>query len=158
MNTGIISSRYAMALLKLVSETGNGEAVYRQATQILEDPDSMPRELEPELSKLVSLLVRNKRLSYAKFVMHRFIELYDASRGRRLATLRTAVPAPEMERRLKALLEERLGGEVVLTAEVDPSIIGGFVLTIDDKLLDASVSRQLEEIRRQLLDKNKRIV
>lgn len=158
MNTGIISSRYAKALLKLVGETGNGEAVYRQATRILKDPDTMPRELEPELSRLVSLLVQNKRLGYAKFVMHRFIELYDASRGRRLATLKTAVPAPELEHRITALLEQRLGGEVVLTAEVDPSIIGGFVLTIDDKLLDASVSHQLEEIRRQLLDKNKRIV
>lgn len=158
MNTGIISSRYALALLKLVDETGNGEAVYRQAGMVLKDPDSMPPELEPELSKLVSLLVRNKRLGLVRFVLHSFIEQYDASRGRRLATFRTAVPAPEMERRIKALLEEKLGGEVVLTAETDPSLIGGFVLTVDDKLLDASVSRQLEEFRRQLLDKNKRIV
>ena len=117
MNTGIISSRYAKALLRLVDETGNGQAVYDQVT-----------------------------------------ELYDSSRGRRLVIFRTAVPAPEMERRVKRLLEDRLGGEVVLTSEVDPALIGGFTLTIDDKLLDASVSSQLEMIRRQLMDKNKRIV
>lgn len=35
MNTGIISSRYAKALLKLVDETGNGEAVYNQVSQVL---------------------------------------------------------------------------------------------------------------------------
>ena len=158
MNTGIISSRYAKALLRLVDETGNGQAVYDQVRQILKDPDSMPKELEPELSRFVALLVRNKRLEYVKQILHRFTELYDASRGRRLVSLRTAVPAPEMERRIKDLLQARLGGEVILTAEVDPSLIGGFTLTIDDKLLDASVSRQLEEIRRQLMDKNKRIV
>lgn len=158
MNTGIISSRYAKALLRLVDETGNGQAVYDQVRQILKDPDSMPKELEPELSRFVALLVRNKRLEYVKQILHRFTELYDASRGRRLVSLRTAVPAPEMERRIKDLLQAKLGGEVVLTAEVDPSLIGGFTLTIDDKLLDASVSRQLEEIRRQLMDKNKRIV
>ena len=45
-----------------------------------------------------------------------------------------------------------------MEAEVDPSLIGGFTLSVDDKLLDASVSRQLEEIRRQLMEKNKRIV
>jgi len=158
MNTGIISSRYALALLRLVDETGNGEAVYGQVVQILKNPDSMPRELEPELSDLVSVLVKNKRLEYVKLVLHRFTELYNASRGRRLVTLRTAVPAPELQRRVKDLLQERFGGEIVLDAEVDPDLIGGFKLTIDDKLLDASVSHQLEEIRRQLKEKNKRIV
>ena len=158
MNTGIISSRYAMALLRLVDETGNGEAVYGQVVQILKNPDSMPRELEPELSDLVSVLVKNKRLEDVKLVLHRFTELYNSSRGRRLVTLRTAVPAPELQRRVKDLLQERFGGEIVLDAEVDPDLIGGFKLTIDDKLLDASVSHQLEEIRRQLKEKNKRIV
>jgi F-type H+-transporting ATPase subunit delta len=158
MNTGIISSRYARALLRLVDETGNGEAVYKQVAQILKNPDSMPPKLEPELSRLVTVLVHNKRLDYVKFVLHRFTVLYNASRGRRLVTLQTAVPAPELQQRIKDLLQERFGGEIVLDAEVDPDIIGGFKLTIDDKLLDASVSHQLDEIRRQLMEKNKRIV
>lgn len=158
MNTGIISSRYATALLRLVDETGNGEAVYAQVTQILKDHDSVPKTLEPELSRLVQLLVENNRLEYVRFILHRFTELYNASRGRRLATLKTAVPAPEMQRRIKELLEQRMDGEIVLEAEVDPSLIGGFTLTVDDKLLDASVSHQLDEIRRQLMEKNKRIV
>ena len=158
MNTGIISSRYARALLRLVDETGNGEAVYGQVVQILKNPDSMPPKLEPELSRLVTVLVHNKRLDYVKFVLHRFTVLYNASRGRRLVTLQTAVPAPELQKRIKDLLQERFGGEIVLDAEVDPDIIGGFKLTIDDKLLDASVSHQLDEIRRQLMEKNKRIV
>ena len=158
MNAGIISSRYARALLRLVDETGNGEAVYGQVVRILKDPDLMPRKLEPELSRLVSLLVKNRRLDQVRFILHRFTELYNASRGRRLASLKTAVPAPELEQRVKALLQERFDGEIILDAEVDPALIGGFILTIDDKLLDASVSRQLEEIRRQFIEKNKRIV
>ena len=158
MNTGIISSRYATALLRLVDETGNGEAVYAQVNQILKDHDSVPKKLEPELSRLVQLLVENNRLEYVRFILHRFTELYNASRGRRLAILKPAVPAPEMEKRIKELLQQRLDGEVVMDAEVDPSLIGGFTLTVDDKLLDASVSHQLDEIRRQLMEKNKRIV
>ena len=158
MNTGIISSRYATALLRLVDETGNGEAVYAQVNQILKDHDSVPKKLEPELSRLVQLLVENNRLEYVRFILHRFTELYNAFRGRRLAILKTAVPAPEMEKRIKELLQQRLDGEVVMDAEVDPSLIGGFTLTVDDKLLDASVSHQLDEIRRQLMEKNKRIV
>lgn len=158
MNTGIISTRYAKALLRLVDETGNGEAVYGQVVQILKDHDSVPEKLEPELSRLVSLLVENKRLENVRLILHRFKELYNASRGRRLVTLSTAVPAQGLQQRIKDLLQERFGGEIVLEAEVDPDLIGGFKLTIDDRLLDASVSYQLAKIRRELLEKNKRIV
>lgn len=158
MNTGIISSRYAKALLKLVDETGNGDAVYGQIQQVLQNPDQMPSEWEPELLKFVQLLVRNKRLPYLKYIFHTFIDLYNTSRDRIIARLTTAVPAPSLEVKLKSLLEEKLGREVLLEASVDPSIIGGFVLIVDDKMLDASVSRQIEEIRGQFLDKNKRIV
>ena len=142
----------------MVDETGNGEAVYNQVLRILKDPDSMPDGLEPELSHLVELLVKNNRIGQVKFILHRFIELYNTSRGRHVATLKTAVPAPELEKRVKDLLQDRLGGEIVLHTEIVPSLIGGFTLAVDDRLLDASVSHQLEEIRRQLLDKNKRIV
>jgi F-type H+-transporting ATPase subunit delta len=158
MNTGIISSRYARALLRYVDETGNGQAVYDQVVQILKSPDSTPRKLQPELTRLVRLLVKNKRMENVRQILHRFTEMYNASRGRRLVTLRTAVPAPELETQVKEMLQERLGGEIILEAEVDPALIGGFILIIDDKLLDASVSSQLEEIRRQFKDKNKRIV
>ena len=158
MNTGIISSRYARALLRYVDETGNGQAVYDQVVKILKDPDAMPRKLEPELARLVELLVKNRRMEDVRQILHRFTEMYNASRGRRLVTLRTAVPAPDLEKRVKDMLQERIAGEIILDAEVDPALIGGFVLIIDDKLLDASVSHQLEEIRRQLKEKNKRIV
>ena len=158
MNTGIISSRYAMALLRLVDETGNGEAVYAQVLRILKEPDSMPENLEPEISRLVTLLVANNRIGHVKFILHCFIEMYNASRDRHVASLKTVVPAPELEKRIEDLLQDRLGGEIILHTEIDPSIIGGFKLTVDDRMLDASVSSQLEEIRRQLLDKNKRIV
>lgn len=158
MNSGIISTRYAKALLKLVDETGNGDAVYNQIRQVLESPDDMPSRWEPELHEFVQLLVRNKRTRHIKYIFHTFLDMYNASRGRIIAHLKTAVPSPSLEERLKPLLEKKLGREVLLDASVDPSIIGGFVLTVDDQMLDASVSHQIEEIRGQLSDKNKRIV
>lgn len=158
MNSGIISSRYAKTLLKYVNETGNGEAVYNQIRQVLQDPDSMPEQLEPELQKFIQLLVRNRRTEYVKYIFHTFIRLYDASHGRVRARLKTAAPAPYLEERLKEEFMDKLGKEVLLEVSVDPELIGGFVLTIDDKMLDASVLRQIEDIRGQFLDKNKRIV
>lgn len=158
MNTGAISSRYAKALLKLVDETGNGEAVYNQVRQILTNPDTMPSVLEPELQNFVQLLVRNKRVESVKFIFRSFLKMYNTSRNRKIAHLTTAVPVPNLENQLKELLEKKTGSEIIFESSVDPSIIGGFVLTIDDSLLDASVSRQIEELRRQFVEKNNRLV
>ena len=158
MNPGVISSRYAKALLKYVQETGNGDAVYAQVRQILDNPESSHGELEPELQKFVALLVENGRLEYVKLIFRTFMRMYDESRNRRIAHLTTAVPSPGLEERLKELLEKKLDGSLVFDTSVDPSIIGGFKLQIDDNLLDASVSRQIEELRRQLIESNNRLV
>ena len=47
---------------------------------------------------------------------------------------------------------------MVIEVEVDPSIIGGFIFDIDDYMLDASVIRQLDDIRVQFIERNRRIV
>ena len=42
--------------------------------------------------------------------------------------------------------KEKLG-EIELTQEVDPSMIGGFILQYDDKMIDSSVSRRLTALK-----------
>ena len=56
------------------------------------------------------------------------------------------------------LIKKRTGKTLLLTTDVDESLIGGFVLEVEDRLLDASVSRQLEIIKNQFVEKNRRIV
>lgn len=159
MNTGAISSRYAKALLKFVNETGNGDKVCGQVRVLLEDPDKVASmELCDELSKFVALLVRNGRVSYLKMALMTFLGIYKDSRNIHTVHLTTAVPAPSLEKRIVDMVREKTGGEVELHSKVDPSVIGGFIFEIDDYLVDASVSRKIEEIRRQFIDKNNRIV
>jgi len=47
---------------------------------------------------------------------------------------------------------------VYLDTEIDPSIEGGFILTVNDLALDASVKGQIERIRREFISRNQRIV
>ena len=155
MNTGAISSRYAKALLKLVAQTGRGEAVCAQVRQILADPDSMPQPLEPDLENFISLLVRNGREEYIKFILNDFVHGYYQANGIRVAHLVTAVPAPDLEDRIRELLKEYT---LIFDTSVDPDIVGGFVLTVDDMMMDASVRSQIERIRRQFIEKNRRII
>ena len=158
MNTGIISSRYATALLRYTQETGGGERVCAQVRRLLEHPEERPAALEPELERFVRLLVKNGRLGEVRFIFRSFIAMYYRSRGIRVARLTTAVPAQELEQKLRSMLERQLGCEVLLESDVDPDLLGGFTLEVGDYLLDASVRRQIETIRRQFVISNNRIV
>jgi len=154
MNTGVISTRYARALLLLTQEDGSGAEVFAQARALLKDPSTVPQPLAEDLAKMVVLLRRNGRGECLRFVLNDFTRMYCESTGAKIAHLTTAVPAPG----LSARIEEILGGTVYLDTEIDPSIEGGFILTVNDLALDASVKGQIERIRREFISRNQRIV
>lgn len=226
MNTGIIATRYATALLKLVDETGSGELVAAQVQVIekaldevpdfrraVDDPAvaavqkislfeaSLKDSMAQELHKFLELLIRNGHIGDVRLVLTTFIIEYYRSRHIKRARLVVADPAllssssvsgsdspvagsdssvagsvrgtvirqtrlPEgdsrrpgsLESRLRELIGKETGCELLLETKVDPSLIGGFVFEVEDMILDASVSRQLDFIRRQFIEKNRRIV
>lgn len=206
MNTGIIATRYATALLKLVEETGSGELVAAQVQVIekaldevpdfrraVDDPAvaavqkislfeaSLKDSMAQELHKFLELLIRNGRIGDVRLVLTTFVTEYYRSRHIKRARLVVADPAlldpeptpsdpvpvegplrqtqrPALESRLRDLVEKQTGCRLILKTEVDPSLIGGFVFEVEDMILDASVSRQLDFIRRQFIEKNRRIV
>ena len=51
----------------------------------------------------------------------------------------------------KISLDEILGKKTKLSIEVDPSLIGGIKLRIDNTFLDASIHNQLQTLRTELL-------
>lgn len=206
MNTGIIATRYATALLKLVEETGSGELVAAQVQVIekaldevpdfrraVDDPAvaavqkislfeaSLKDSMAQELHKFLELLIRNGRICDVRLVLTTFVTEYYRSRHIKRARLVVADPAlldpeptpsdpvpvegslrqaqrPALESRLRELIGKETGCELLLETKVDPSLIGGFVFEVEDMILDASVSRQLDVIRHQFIEKNRRIV
>lgn len=185
MNTGIITSRYAKALLEFVDETGHGEVVCGQVLTLesaLDSSDELRRLMDDpaavtdseklsllksalggapmtdELDKFIKLILKKRRMEYFRQMLHTFVAMYRKSRGIRTARLVSAVPSVELEEKLKALFKEKKGDNVILETKVDPSVIGGFIFIIDDYMIDASISHQLEVIRHQFVEKNRRIV
>lgn len=206
MNTGIIATRYATALLKLVDETGSGSAVVDQVRIIEKALDELPDfrravddpavaavqkislfeaslkdSMAQELHKFLELLIRNGRIGDVRLIFTTFINEYYRSRHIKRARLVVADPAlldpeptpsdpvpvegslrqaqrPALESRLRDLVEKQTGCKLILKTEVNPSLIGGFVFEVEDTVLDASVSRQLDVIRHQFIEKNRRIV
>ena len=87
------------------------------------------------------------------------MDLYRKSEGIAVVKIITAVPLEkEMEDKILFRISKMLGKKIELQKSVDPAIEGGFIIDIDDYRLDASVASRLRQIRRQLIDKNRRIV
>ncbi len=158
MNTGVVSSRYAKAFLQFVKENGRGEEVFMQVREILAHPESLPEPLEPDIVRLISLLRQQRRTDYLKLILNTFVRDYCKEEGIVLARVVTAVPSEDLADEVRSLLETKTGKRVLMESSVDPSLLGGFVVEFDDYRLDASVQRQLDDIRRQFVQKNNRII
>ena len=53
---------------------------------------------------------------------------------------------------MKSFLEKQTGKKVILETTVDPEIIGGLVIQMEDKLYDASISGKLRKAKQELLN------
>jgi len=74
-----------------------------------------------------------------------------ASRNRQVAEIRSAVPLePATVERLTAALERATGATLEVKTVVDPSVIGGVVARVGDRVFDGSVASKLESLRNTL--------
>lgn len=176
MDIGIISSRYAKALLKYASQTDEKEKIY-QDIQILwksfqEIPTLKDYLLNPVLSanqkidllkkvlnksqgmvipKFLELIAKNNRLDLLPYIIHSFVELYQKQEKiiQSHLVVSTALD-DEIIERLKKFVQKQTLCEVEFTIEQDESIIGGFILEYDTYRYDASVRRKLQNIKKAL--------
>ena len=75
-----------------------------------------------------------------------------------IASLEVAAPSDKLEIQLRELLQRKCKDNFVFTQKVNPDLIGGFVLEVNDKVIDTSVKSKLATIRIELDEMNKRLV
>ncbi|MBO5595706.1 MAG: ATP synthase F1 subunit delta [Bacteroidales bacterium] len=186
MNRAIVITRYARALVRYVRDNGHGDIVCSEAQTLLAALNSVPdllrmveaagdvvsdfdkkkllqsalgNRMSPDLSRFLTLLNKNGRMELVQDILRDFVDMYHRSVGIRKAHLTTvSEPSERLLQRLKALVKSKTGDDVIIEVDVDPSLVGGFVFDIDDYLLDASVKRQLDLIREQFIERNRRII
>lgn len=173
MNSGLISTRYARALLEYAAETGEQEEVYekmkllseiflevtelRYAIQNQSISTSEKRavittacggSLPSSFSKMLTLILRNERQEHLLYIALRYVELYREKFHIQYGKLITAVDmGKEKAQQLTTRIEKIVGGELEVESVVDPAIIGGFVLNLDGFRWDASISGELTRIK-----------
>jgi F-type H+-transporting ATPase subunit delta len=96
-------------------------------------------------------LINKNRESNLPEIINAFIEQYQKQKNIHTVKLTTAAPINEAVRKAITDQVKKSGGleNIELEEKVDENIIGGFVLQVGDKLVDASIAYDLKEIARQ---------
>jgi F-type H+-transporting ATPase subunit delta len=177
MNDSKISVRYAKAYFEAAVEDKIIEKVIKDIklfqaslglkgfTEFLESPVIKVSEkrkvvaavFEKNVERLsfdfLNLIITNKRENYLPHIIRNFIDLYKKNQGIKHATLSIPFDIPDdYHKKFIALLEEAFKVKIELEEVIDPDLIGGFILKVEDQQFDASVRTELNKIKKRLLE------
>lgn len=176
MDIGVISVRYARALLKSAEEAKNEAKVYADMQVLAEsylrvtelrftiDNPMLAKDKKESLLKtacgknateltqrFIHLVLEEGRESALQFMANSYITLYrqqkNIIRGRLITA---AAVSPATEQKMKQMVESKTKGTVEFQTEVNPDIIGGFILEYGTYRMDASVKSNLKRILTKL--------
>ncbi len=178
MDSGILSVRYAKALLLFATDNNEEDLVYAETATLADTFLKVPAlqqtllnpvmsdeqkshlllkaacgDAEPtrSLTQFVKLLLKKGRVDNMMFVAHSYGTLY--RKEKKVVKGRLVVPtsiSPQIVDRFQRLVEARTSSKVDFEVIEDASLGGGFVLEYDTYCLDASVKSQLAKLQRQL--------
>ncbi len=96
------------------------------------------------------IITRKNREALIDGIAKQFIEQYKEFKNITTAELATAVPLdPKVRENVIALLKEQTQGEIELIEEIKEEMIGGFVLSYSDFQYDASIKKQIKELKKE---------
>jgi len=168
-----ITTPYAEAFLQLTEASGDTAEVVTQARELLalwnESPELRQAmaspvleiaakkaaitklfsdQVSPTFLNLLKLLADRQRIGYLNSVLERFLDLYRDQNQIALATVTSAEALSDDQlARITDQVKAVAGTDKVeINAAVDPALIGGFVLKVGSKVIDASLSGQVRRL------------
>jgi len=172
-----VTTPYAEAFLQVADASGETEVVIGQVRSLLDVWASSPElrealgspvlevdvkkalieklfasELSPIFLNLLKLLADRKRIGILGPVLERLLEIYRQQNNIALATITSATPLSDSQQALVAERVKSVAGtdKVEINLQVDPSLIGGFLLNVGSKVIDASLSGQVRRLGLEL--------
>ncbi|ADY73886.1 ATP synthase subunit delta [Desulfurobacterium thermolithotrophum DSM 11699] len=110
-------------------------------------------EVTEELKKVLLLMAEKDRLGILREFASEFEKFVDFRLGKIKAEIVSAVEIDEETlSKIKAKIEELFGKKAEISVKLDPSLIGGFIVKVADKVLDASIKTQLETLKKAIVD------
>lgn len=101
--------------------------------------------------EFVELIIDKKRFPAIGEIIEAYNYLYEHHLGIVEVKAITAVPmTAKMEESIRKRLSDVIGQKVRLTPQINPDIIGGIILIMEDKIIDGSVRFELQKLKREL--------
>ena len=175
----LVSKVYGDALLEAAREKGTLDAVYEEVCALseifaahadlialLNHPQVVKEEklqivenvftgrVSPEMLGFLTTVVDKGRQTEIPAIFRYFIAQVKELKRIGIAHVTTAVELSEAQ---KAQVEEKLLATTSYKSfemdyRVDPSLIGGMVIRIGDRVVDSSIKNRLDDLRKQLLE------
>ena len=174
MTGTIAASRYAKAIFEIASSKGQAEIVGKDMLSIAELIQSNAELKEFILNPTVSveakngallkifvganditkslfrLLFENKRFEILEQISNGYNNIFQEANNIQTAYVTTAFEiTPEVEKQVLAKIATLSDKKITIENNVDPTIIGGFILRIGDKQYNASVANRLQVLKRE---------
>jgi F-type H+-transporting ATPase subunit delta len=168
------ASRYAKSLMALAIEKNLLEQAYTDM-KLIDDTCDQTKELQlllkspvvkadkkqtimsmvfkgklnPITEQFVQLIIRHRRENILHEISDSFVKQYQAYKKIDVAEIISAIPLKaEIKANIVAQLKKQSGREIVVKEVVDPSIIGGLIVRIGDRQYDGSISRKLNDLKK----------
>ena len=169
-----VASRYAKSLLTLALEQGELENAYNDMKLVSETCDSskdislllqspivkpdkkteiLKEIFASRLSKLslsfIDIIIRKRRENYLEAIAREFLHQYKSHKNILTAIVTSAVGLDDKIRsEIMKIVRDSANAEVELVEKADNDLIGGLILRIGDKQIDASIQRKLLNLRK----------
>lgn len=173
MIKGAVATRYAQALFDIAKDTDSIDGVeseLRDVVGVLDEsadfrqvifhpqvPNAVKKEIVKELfadkiSKttfnFLCVILDRRREFYLRSMVGAYIDLANETRNIAEVEVISAVELPAAQQdNLTQALSKVTGKEVRVQYKADPEILGGLLIRLGDRVLDASVKRQLERVK-----------
>ena len=180
MNISLVAERYAAALFELATEKNKVNEIYADSKLIsqtcensrdlrlfLQSPiinsgkkkailqDIFGKEVDAITLSYMLIMVRKNRESLIPEIALQIIQLYLNYKNILTVHFKSPVlPDPEVRKNVLELMKNYTKSDIDLKAEIDESLIGGFVLSWQDKQYDASIRREIEQMRNSIAKVN----
>jgi F-type H+-transporting ATPase subunit delta len=111
------------------------------------------KKMSPMSQNFLMLLVENKRMDLVTKMIDSFEELYREEKGIKVAKVVTAAEITTAQKKsiTQAVQAVEPGKQLTFEYEVQPAMLGGFVVKLGQKVLDYSVSAKIDKMSTQLL-------
>jgi len=107
------------------------------------------------LGNFLQLLVQKKRADIIADIAEAYQDMVDEDQNICKGKVRSATALDDaLEEKVKTTLQKITGKTVILSTEVDPSILGGIVAQVGDLVLDGSLKTQLSEMKESITGRN----